>query len=244
MRHVIASLCLLCALSGCADTPLADAPEPQVLVFTRTAGFRHASIPAGVAALDSLGRTHGIRITHSEDPTLFSDSGLAAFDAIVFLHTTGDILDEDQQAAMERWFGAGRGFVGVHAAADTEYDWAWYGGLVGAYFQSHPAIQLGALSVVNATHPSTETLPGTFTRVDEWYNFIAPPADGVQVLLTLDETSYVGGTMGAEHPIAWSHTYDGGRAWYTGMGHTEASFSEPLFLAHLLGGVRWAVGLE
>lgn len=236
---MLSSLLLLAA--SCSDAPLHTRPDPGVLVFTRTQGFRHASIPAGVAALDSLGRALGLQVSHSEDPALFSDSGLAAFEAIVFLHTTGDILNDAQQAAMERWLRAGRGFVGIHAAADTEYDWAWYGGLVGAYFQSHPAIQLGALNVVDATHPSTNTLPATFTRVDEWYNFAAPPAGDVQVLLTLDETSYTGGTMGASHPIAWYHGYDGGRAWYTGMGHTDASFGEPIFLAHLAGGLRWAV---
>lgn len=235
---------MLVTLAGCRDSHETQPEEPSVLVFSRTQGFRHASIPAGIAAIQALGVEHGFLVTSSEDPALFTDDQLGAFDGIVFLHTTGDILDSAQQAAMERFVQAGGGFVGIHSAADTEYDWPWYGGLVGAYFQSHPAIQPATLSVESASHPSTESLPATFTRTDEWYNFVAAPASGVLVLLSLDESSYTGGTMGGEHPIAWAHTYDGGRAWYTGMGHTEASFSEAQFRAHLLGGMQWALGLR
>jgi type 1 glutamine amidotransferase len=159
--------------------------------------------------------------------------------------TTGDVLDTRQQLAFQRFIRTGGGFAGVHAAADTEYRWAWYGALVGAYFKNHPEIQLARINVENSRHPSTVGLPRRWARIDEWYNFARNPRGTVRVLATLDEKSYSPGAdaMGRDHPIAWSHSYQGGRAWYTGGGHTEEAYSEPLFRKHLLGGIRYAAGL-
>ncbi|MFN2385701.1 MAG: ThuA domain-containing protein [Thermoanaerobaculia bacterium] len=220
----------------------APAEDGRVLVFSKTAGFRHSSIPEGIAAISRLGRSHRFGVDSTEDSAVFEDSRLAAYDAIVFLHTTGDVLDPAQEAAFERYIRAGGGFAGVHSAADTEYDWAWYGGLVGAYFASHPPIQPGAVLVTDRRHASTRLLPDRWVRTDEWYDFRANPRGRVHVLLRVDESSYSGGAMGADHPIAWAQFYDGGRSWYTALGHTEESFAEPLFLHHLLGGIRFAAG--
>jgi type 1 glutamine amidotransferase len=227
---------------GTASQPAT--PTYAILVFTRTAGFRHDSIPDGVAAIEALGAEHGFAVDHTEDPTVFSDAGLAPYRAVVFLSTTGHVLEADQQRAFERYIGNGGGYVGIHSATDTEYDWAWYGGLVGAYFSSHPEIQTARVHIEDASDPATAMLPDPWVRTDEWYSFRANPrANGVHVLLTLDESSYNGGTMGADHPIAWYHAYAGGRAWYTAGGHTSESFSEPLFVAHLLGGIQYAAGI-
>jgi type 1 glutamine amidotransferase len=222
----------------------AEAPgeDGRILVFSKTAGFRHSSIPDGIAAISRLGRRHRVAVDATEDSAVFEDARLAPYDAVVFLHTTGDVLDAAQQAAFERFIRAGGGFAGVHSAADTEYDWAWYGGLVGAYFASHPATQPGTIQVADRRHASTRLLPNRWTRSDEWYDFRQNPRGRVHVLLRLDETSYSGGTMGSDHPIAWAQFYDGGRSWYTALGHTEESFAEPLFLHHLLGGIRFAAG--
>jgi type 1 glutamine amidotransferase len=212
-----------------------------VLVFTRTTGYRHQSIADGVAAIQKLGAVHSFGVEQTEDPAVFTDVGLAGFRAVVFLSTTGHVLDREQQAAMERYIRAGGGFVGVHSATDTEYEWPWYGGLVGAYFANHPAVQQASLRVEDQTDPSTAGVPDPWMRTDEWYSFLGNPRDaGVHVLLTLDEQSYTGGAMGADHPIAWYHAYDGGRAWYTAGGHTSETFSEPLFLTHLWGGIQYA----
>lgn len=225
------------------ERDVAEAPA-RVLVFTRTAGFRHDSIPDGVAAIRALGAQYGFGVDHSEDPSLFTDVRLALYRAVVFLSTSGHVLEADQQAAFERYIRNGGGFVGIHAASDTEYDWPWYGALVGAYFSAHPAVQTATLHVEDGTHPSTVALPDPWVRTDEWYGFRTNPRDaGVHVLLTLDETSYTGGAMGADHPIAWYHPHDGGRAWYTAGGHTSESFTEPLFVAHLLGGIQYAAAL-
>lgn len=217
------------------------APEPfGVLVFTKTAGFRHGSIAAGARALAELGPAHGFTTTHTEDAAIFTDADLAPFAVIVFLNTTGDILDDDQQAAMERFVRAGGGFVGIHSAADTEYAWPWYAGLVGAQFRSHPAIQPAEIDVIDRDHPSTRHLPARWARTDEWYDFRSQPADTVRVLMNLDESTYTGGVMGDPHPIAWYHHYDGGRALYTAGGHTDESFAEPDFRQHLAAAIRWA----
>ncbi|HEX8657291.1 MAG TPA: ThuA domain-containing protein, partial [Hymenobacter sp.] len=161
--------------------------------------------------------------------------------AVVFLSTTGDVLNAEQQLAFEQYLGLGRGFVGIHSATDTEYDWLWYNGLVGAYFNGHPAVQQATINVVDNTHLSTKFLPARWVRTDEWYNFRSFAPD-LRVLATLDETTYSGGTNGPEHPIAWYHAYGGGRAFYTAGGHTDDSYREPLFLQHLLGGIQYAMG--
>ncbi len=233
---------LLAVLFGaCAHTDPKAGSEMRVLVFTKTAGYRHDSIPAGIAAVEKLGRTHGFAVEATEDSTVFEGDGLDGYHAVVFLNTTGDVLGSAGQDGLVRFMTRGGGFVGIHAASDTEYDWPWYGGLVGAYFAHHPDQQEAVVAVGDRTHPSTAHLPGRWTRFDEWYSFRAPPQN-VHVLARVDETTYAGGRMGSDHPIAWYHTYGGGRAWYTAMGHTSESFAEPLFLQHVLGGIRWAAG--
>ena len=235
---------LLAACAGrAARAQDAPAAAPRVLVFSRTTGFRHDAIPAAVAAVRQLGDEHGFAVDATEDPTAFDDARLAPYAAVVFLLTTGDVLDADGRAAFERYVRAGHGYVGVHSATDTEYGWAWYGELVGAQFAAHPAIQSALVRVEDAAHPSTAGLPDPWLRTDEWYDFRANPRGRVHVLLAVDEASYRGGGMGVDHPIAWYHAHDGGRAWYTAMGHTEESYRDPAFLGHLLGGIQWAAGL-
>ena len=224
----------------------ARSDEPRVLVFTRTTGFRHDSIIAGAEAIVKLGERAAFVVDPTDDPADFNAENLKKYRAVVFLNTTGNILDEPQQAALEGFVRAGGGWVGIHAAADTEYDWKWYGGLVGAYFKSHPAVQQATIRVTDRVHPSTAHLPPRWTRTDEWYDYTTNPRGRVHVLMSLDESSYSGATMEdgkLDHPIAWCHEYDGGRAFYTGLGHTADTFAEPAFLDHLKGGILWAAGL-
>jgi type 1 glutamine amidotransferase len=219
--------------------------SPRILVFTKTAGFRHSSIPTALSAVRQLAERNGLAVDATEDAAAFTPSNLARYDAVVFLMTTGNVLNNDQQRAFQRYFRRGGGFVGVHSAADTEYDWTWYGAMLGTRFKNHPLIQRAAISVQDRRHPSTHGLPRRWIRTDEWYNFAANPRRSVHVLATLDETTYAPGegAMGADHPIAWSHEYQGGRAWFTGGGHTDESYKEPAFRKHLLGGIRYAAGL-
>jgi hypothetical protein len=237
------------ASENCAATsgapPVAPGPAHapfRVLVFTRTTGYSHASIPAAIAAIEVLGAYDDFSVDATEDPAAFSDSGLAGFAAVVFLNTTGDVLDSARQAAFERYIRAGHGFVGIHSASDTEYDWPWYHALLGATFRSHPAIQPATVTVSDTAHASSRGLPRPWVRTDEWYNFTAQPV-GVSVLAQVEESTYTGGSMGSPHPISWYHAYEGGRAWYTAMGHTACSYAERAFLDHLRGGIEWAAGV-
>lgn len=247
------------ALLACSEPPASSDPnagtkllvepasgQPSVLVFTRTGGFRHDSIPSGVAALEALATEHGFGLAETSDKQQFSDENLSRFAAIVFLSTTGEILDASHEAAFERYIAAGHGYVGVHAASDCEYEWPYYGALVGSYFAGHSSVVEASLKPEpGVTHASLSGLPSPWLRTDEWYGFRENPRAEVSVLLTVDESSYDPGQgqMGADHPVAWYHTYQGGRAFYTALGHSKESFGEPEFLAHLLGGVQWAAGI-
>jgi len=216
---------------------------PRVLLFSRTSGFRHGSIPDAIAALEVEGMMRGWTVAASEDPETFTAMGLAAYDVVVFLLTTGDVLDGDQQAALEGFVEAGGGWAGVHSASDTEYDWTWYGGLVAAYFDGHPAPQNADVVVEDPSHPSTSHLPATWNRFDEWYSFDRNPRTDVDVLLSLDESTYNPGNLAmGDHPIAWARQYEGGRAFYTAGGHTSASYEDTDFLTHLAEGIEWASG--
>ena len=252
MRATRLALLLVALFAACSAPPqttqqtaLQENPARfEVLVFSKTAGFRHGSIEDGIAALHQLGEEHDFGVVATEDAAVFHPDTLRHYAAVVFLSTTGDILDEAQQAAFEGYIRQGGGFAGIHAAADTEYDWVWYGGLVGAYFESHPDRQNADVLFTDRRHPSTAGLPHRWNHYDEWYNYKANPRANVHVLAVVDERSYEGGAMGHDHPIAWAHRYDGGRAWYTGLGHTSESFSEDAFLRHLLGGIEWAAGAQ
>ena len=230
-------------------TPVVRESRAHVLVFSRTAGYRHASIEPGIAAIRALGEEDGFAVDATEDASAFEPGNLRQYDAIVFLSTTLDVLNEEQEAAFMDYIRQGGGFVGIHAASDTEYDWPWYGGLVGGYFASHPNnpnVREGVLLVADSTHPSTEMLPARWVREDEWYD-IRDLAPGLNVLLNVDETSYKRPDerpAPEPRPIAWYHEYDGGRSWYTALGHTSESFSEPLFLDHVRGGLRFAIGQD
>jgi type 1 glutamine amidotransferase len=246
-------LCLLVgAPLGCGPSPGQEAPATsgvaeegtrfRVLVMSRTTGFRHSSIEPGVQAIRNLGAEHHFSVDATEDAADFSTGNLARYDVVAFLNTSESILDDAQKEAFERFIRSGKGFVGIHAAADTHYDWPWYGELVGAYFESHPEPQTATIHVIDREHPSTRHLPERWERFDEWYNFREPLDESTRILAVLDPDSYDGSEMGDLHPIAWYREFDGGRAWYTAGGHTEATYAEPLFLQHLLGGIEWAAG--
>ena len=218
-----------------------EVPEEKldVLAFTKTGGFRHDCIEPGGAALKEYFKERNINYTQSDDTSLFEGNKLDDFDVIIFFQTTGNVLDSFQQEALVKHVKSGKGFVGIHAAADAEYDWAWYAGLVGAQFESHANIQEATIVKVDTHHLASKHLPDRWSRTDEWYNFRQVPSN-VHVLLSIDETTYEGGTHGDSHPMAWYHEYDGGRSFYTALGHTVESYSDTLFLKHVYEGVKWA----
>ncbi|UFH54163.1 ThuA domain-containing protein [Spirosoma sp. KNUC1025] len=222
------------ATSVASENPVA---LNRVLVFSRTKGYRHASIPVGKLAIMKLGKENGFAVDTTEDASKFNEANLKQYGAVIWLSTTGNVLDDAQQAAFERYVQAGGGFMGIHAAADTEYDWPWYNQLVGAYFLNHPKQQNAEIEIVDKNHPATKMLPDRWKRWDEWYSYKSIQPD-LKVLGKLDEKTYEGGKNGDNHPFIWHHDFQGGKAFYTGGGHTDESYSDPMFLQHILGGIK------
>jgi type 1 glutamine amidotransferase len=215
-----------------------------LLVFSKTTGFRHQSIPAGVRALREIGAEAGFAVDATEDAATFSVANLACYDAVVFLSTSGAVFDDEQREALESYVRGGGGYVGIHAATTTEYDWPFYGELVGARFNGHPPVQKATMVVEDDAHPATAHLDASWTLVDEWYEFTDDPQPRVRVLLSVDEATYEGGQMGSGHPIAWCHDVGAGRSFYTALGHPDEVYRDPAFRAHLLGGIQSVVARQ
>ena len=246
MKYPLFFLFLACLMSSPA---FSQKKQFTALLFTKTNGWHHESINEGVDAIRAMADRQFFDLEWQEDPKLFNDKNLERFDVIIFLNTTGDILNEEQQQAFEKFIRAGKGFVGIHSASDTEYDWPWYTQLVGRMFHIHPAIQTARLHVTDRNFPGLERMPDTFLWTDEWYEFDADKTTGLKTLLTVDESTYnpnvqwgdkIGKGMGKVHPVSWYHDFDGGRSFYTALGHLPAKYSDPSFLDHLYGGIYWA----
>lgn len=258
---------------GVAQAATAATDPFSVLVFSRTTAYRHASIPDGIRAIGELGKEHGFKVTATEDPDIFNDEDLGRFAVVTFLSTTGTVLETaGQRSALERFVGAGGGYVGIHSASDTEYDWPFYGRLAGAYFKCHPVQQVAFFDNEAPDHPATAHLDARFPTFDEFYSFRTNPRPDVRVLLTIDEstyspdpnttnlpaddsgtinpdffpgeTGYMSGERGVpgDHPMSWTHRNLGGVAFYTALGHESYLYDEPWYRQHILGGILSAAG--
>jgi hypothetical protein len=221
----------------------------KALLVTTTRGWHHEALHYGVVALNELAEKKEFDLTLLQDPNSITDKNLTQYQVIIFLHTTGDIFDSLQQKVMERFIQAGKGFVGIHSASDTEYDWAWYTKLVGRMFTIHPPTQPAKLKVVDAKFPGLQGFADGGLWTDEWYEFSPEKAQGLNYILSVDESTYdvkvqwgekKGTGMGTMHPIAWYHNFDGGRSFYTALGHVPANFKDNAFLEHIYAGIRWA----
>jgi type 1 glutamine amidotransferase len=241
--HHLLPLMTILGLLIFSMSPVSARAKPKVLVFCKTAGFHHNSIAVGTIAIQKLGAENKFDVDTTTDSEKFNPENLKKYKAVIFLSTTGNVLNDSQQDAFEKYIRRGGGFMGIHAATDCEYDWPWYGSLVGAYFGYHPAQQVATLNIVDPNNISTKHLPNPWIRKDEWYSF-KWMAQGLHELITIDEKSYDLGKhvpMG-HHPMAWYHEYDGGRSFYTELGHTDESYADPLYLKHILGGIEYAMG--
>lgn len=248
-RFKIIVLLLLLQLSLSIGTAKAQ-KQFKVLLVTTTRGWHHESLHAGVLAIQQLGQRNFFDVVLWEDPSGFTDQYVAQFQAIIFLNTTGDIFDANQQKVMERFIESGKGYVGIHSASDTEYDWPWYTKLVGRMFHIHPSIQTAKMQVLDNKFPGLQGFADGKLWTEEWYEFGPETISGLHNILAVDETSYnpkadwgaraKGVGMGKVHPVSWYHEYDGGRAFYTALGHLPTNFSEPAFLNHLYAGIFWA----
>lgn len=246
MKLITARLAFLLLFAATFIISSYDLPKKQkkILVFSKTAGFRHtSSIVAGKKYIAELGLKHKFGVDTTEKADVFTPENLKQYSAVVFLCTTGNVLNDEQQKAFEEFIRNGGGYMGLHSAADTEYDWAWFGELTGAYFKNHPRPQEAVFNVLDNNHISTAHLPKVWKRSDELYNFKWIGTD-LKVLITIDESTYNGGGNGDDHPMAWYHEFDGGRGFYTALGHDNKSWEDPLFLQHVLGGIQYAMGAK
>lgn len=230
---------------------LAGAQQKQfkALIVTTTNGWHHESLHYGVVALEEMAKKNFFDAVLFQDPNSFTDSFLKQFQVVIFLNTTGDILNPQQQKVMERFIQSGKGFVGIHSASDTEYDWDWYTKLVGRMFYIHPTIQTAKLQVIDSTFPGLQGFEHGKLWTEEWYQFSEEKVNGLHYVLSVDEKTYnpkadwgtkKGSGMGSFHPISWFHVYDGGRSFYTALGHMPTDFSNEAFLNHLYAGIFWA----
>jgi type 1 glutamine amidotransferase len=250
LPHMKTLRLLVLGLGILAASLSANAEQFKALLFSKTAGWHHESINAGVTAIRQLGQLHDFEVFWTEDANrVFNDRELAKYKVVIFLCTTGDVLNDEQQAAFERFIKAGGGFVGIHSASDTEYDWPWYRQMVGYMFHIHPAVQTATLKVLDPNFPGMDRFARRFLFTEEWYEFGPPEGSKLNFLLAVDESTYKpaanwgvkqGKGMGDFHPIAWYHNYDGGRAFYTALGHLPATYADANFMHHLYGGIYWA----
>ena len=252
MRARLVSLLALACTTFAMSAALADPPQFKVLMTTKTDGWHHESIADAVPAIRGLAAKHQFEVVWEENIDLvFTEESLNDFDVVMFVLTTGNILDPEQQALLEAFVRSGKGFVGVHSASDTEYEWPWYTRLVGRMFHIHPVIQTAELSVIDRKFPGVERMPDKFWFTDEYYEFGEERTKGMNYILSVDESTYApeanwahrnlsGDGMGDFHPLAWRHEFDGGRSFYTALGHLPAVYRDDLFLEHLYGGIYWA----
>lgn len=246
MKKILITVSLFLLFS---TTTLFAQPQFNALLYTRTQGYHHVSINEGVDAIREIAQRHLFTVDWQVNPGVFSEGNLDQYDVIIFLNTTGDILNDEQQAVMEEFIQSGKGFVGIHAAADTEYDWEWYTQLVGRMFRTHPKIETAQLTVIDSNFPGFERTPEKFWWTDEWYEFQEETVDGLNYLLTIDESTYDvtddwgrgrSHGMGDFHPLAWYHEFDGGRSFYINLGHMPESFADKMFREQIFGGILWA----
>jgi len=217
--------------------------KPKVLIFSKTNGYHHACIPVGIEAIRKLGAENGFDVDATDDSTMINYKNLKKYKTLIFLCPTGKVFGPDEEKDLQKYIHHGGGFVGIHAAADCEYNFQWYGDLVGGYFKSHPKQQQAKFIVVDKNHPASMNLPDVWDHFDELYNYKYFNPD-IKVLVKIDEKSYTGGENGDNHPMIWYHAFDGGRSFYTELGHTNECYSDPTYLGMLLGGIQYAMGTK
>ena len=248
MKFVKSTLLITLLLIG-TTIPVFAQKQFKALLVTTTRGWHHESIHAGVLAIQQLATKHYFQVDLLEDNNGFTDKTLENYQVVIFLNTTGDIFNEQEQKVMERFIQSGKGFMGIHSASDTEYDWAWYNKLVGRMFVIHPSIQSARLNVLDASFPGLEGFANKKQWTDEWYEFGPDKVEGLKTILAIDESTYnpnvqwgskIGKGMGVFHPIAWYHKFDGGRSFYTNLGHLPTDFSDQTYLNHIVAGIIWA----
>jgi type 1 glutamine amidotransferase len=252
--RLLMSLSILGTAIAAETTPAPAGPRINLLVISKTAGYRHQVIPTGIKTLVEIAQEAKWGVTATEDTSLVTPEFLGHFDVVVFLMTTKAIFTPEEKAAIEAFVKGGKGVITIHTGADTEYEWPWYNRQLGAKFLGHPPAQKARLVIEDRSHPATSFFPAAeWVTTDEWYSFDRDPRPDVHVLISIDESSYnvddnrwfagAKQRMG-DHPLVW-WTLDGkGRVFQTALGHTEEMWADPLYRAHLKGAIEWTAGLK
>jgi type 1 glutamine amidotransferase len=213
--------------------------KTKILVFNKANGFVHESIEAGTEAVLKMTDQYPFIVDVSDDSLRFRDSILEDYDVIVFMNTSGVIFDQEGRQAFQNYIRSGGGFVGVHGASTNEYEWEWFGRMLGNHFDDHPKIQKAIMTIEIPDAPSTEHLPSKWEWTDEWYNWRYEFDPAIEVLISVDESTYEGGKHSEYHPISWRQEFEGGRVWYTAIGHQIDSYKDENFIRHIAGGIKW-----
>jgi type 1 glutamine amidotransferase len=225
--------------------------EKSILIYTKNGeGYVHENIAASVTALEKICEEEGIRTEVSDQPAVFTRENLERFDALVFSNSNNEGFDSQaQREAFQGFIRRGGGFAASQSATATERDWPWYWALVGGKFLRHPPYQEFDVVVTDRTHESTRHLPARWSISDEcYYSYHLNP--DIHILLSVDLNTiedeekevYPGETFGHFFPLSWCHEFEGGRQWYTALGHDSEFYQDPLFVEHLRGGLRWILG--
>ena len=221
----------------------------NILIFSKTLGYRHMSIPSAISSISALAaQTKLFTVDTSEDATIFASSSLSHYSVIVLLQSIGDIFDQPQLNALKSFVRAGGGIVGIHGAAAGMPNSEWYGKLIGAHFDMHPPAEIGTLIVENSNR-NHWILNGAGSREgwkDEWYNFHTHPRENVnlKILLRGDTKSFQGGKMGEDHPLVWCQEFEGGRSFFTALGHFDGAYQDDWYMNQIFGGILWAARRE
>ncbi|MFB2118225.1 ThuA domain-containing protein [Parapedobacter sp. 2B3] len=239
-KRLMMAICLFGLMWTVPVAGAGNDPAEKVLIFTKTLDYRHESTEVSIVAISKLCEQNGILVDATEDSEWFRPEKLREYAAVIFLNSSGDVFNDAQQDAFRNYIRGGGGFVGIHGASTTEYAWDWFGRFVGAYFAGHPEPQPATLIVHDTTHISTCKLPRKWTHFEEWYNFRWVDQD-FNLLLTVDESTYHGGHHPDHHPISWYKPFEGGRMFYTALGHGEECYADKHFLEHILGGILYAI---
>jgi len=242
LQHYLAKTIIIISLF--TAMVLSQSENINILVFTKANIFVHESRIAGAEAIKNLEVNYPFNVVISEDSLIFSDEKLVDFDVIVFVSTSGNILNESGKRAFKKFIQNGGGFVGIHGASDTEYDWEWFDDLLGTHFDMHPKVQTAIMDVLVNDALSTKHLPVKWEWTDEWYNWRHDLDPKIEVLITVDENTYEGGKHGSFHPISWRQDFEGGRCWYTALGHKSELYNDENYIRHIAGGIEWASGKE
>jgi type 1 glutamine amidotransferase len=243
MKHLLKYLLLLFCFTTYLSCKAyyASPKSKKILVFSLTKGFHHASIADGLVAMKKMASENNLVMDTTTNVEAFTTENLKQYQSLVFLNPTGsNVFSDSQKQALKQYLNNGGGFVGIHAATDFCYEWEWYGKMVGAYFEKHPKIQNAKLNIIEPKNKLVKGLPQPWMHTDEWYNFKNVNPD-LKVVIQVDETSYTGGTMKNNHPISWYHNFEGGKVFYTALGHTKECYTDPLFLSHVLAGLKWSL---